>query len=168
MPAASSLEPQAVSRVRHLMLRVDTVQPFEIVDVTTVIDAVVQSSGLSEGLAMVQTRHTTTGVLINEHEPLLFDDLQRMFQRLVPSWPPYAHDDLQRRTVNVTPAERRNGHAHCRAALLRASESIMVADGRLSLGRWQRVLFVDCDGGQPRQLSVTLVGDYRVPARTAI
>ena len=161
MPAAPSLEPQAAARVRHLLLRIDTVLPFEIVDVTTLVDAVVQSSGLSDGLVMIQTRHTTTGVLINEHEPLLFEDLQRMFQRLVPHWPPYAHDDVNRRTVNLTPGERRNGHAHCRAALLRASESLMVADGRLSLGRWQRVLFVDFDGGQRRQLSVTLMGEYR-------
>jgi secondary thiamine-phosphate synthase enzyme len=164
LASAPGLEPQSAPRVRHLLLRVDTVLPFEIVDVTTLVDAVVQSSGLVDGLAMVQTRHTTTGVLINEHEPLLFDDLRRMFQRLAPRWPPYAHDDVSRRTVNLTPGERRNGHAHCRAALLRTSESLMVANGRLSLGTWQRVLFVDFDGGQRRQLSLTLMGDYRAPS----
>ena len=60
--------------------------------------------------------------------------------------------------MNIVPGERRNGHAHCRAALLRASECIAVSGGELDLGRWQRVFFVDFDGGQHRTLSLTFVG----------
>ena len=70
----------------------------------------------------------------------------------------YAHDDFSRRSVNVTPGERRNGHAHCRAALLRTSECVPVTDGRLNLGRWQRVFLVDFNGGQHREVSLTLLG----------
>jgi thiamine phosphate synthase YjbQ (UPF0047 family) len=55
-------------------------------------------------------------------------------------------DDFSRRTVNLMPGERRNGHAHCRAALLRTSESVPVAGGVLTLGRWQRVFLVEFDG----------------------
>jgi thiamine phosphate synthase YjbQ (UPF0047 family) len=75
----------------------------------------------------------------------------------VPAAAPYAHDDFSRR-VALQPGERVNGHAHCRAALLRASETVPVADGALALGRWQRVLFVDCDGGQRREIAVVCVG----------
>jgi secondary thiamine-phosphate synthase enzyme len=101
------------------------------------------------------------GLHINEHEPLLFSDMQAMFERLVPENGSFAHDDFERRTVNLGPGERRNGWAHCRAALLRTSESIPVADRQLSLGRWQRVLLVEFDGGQRREIAVTLHGAFR-------
>ena len=87
-----------------------------------------------------------------------YEDLAARLSCWAPLDLPYAHDDLSRRTVNVIgERERRNGHAHCRAALLRSSETLIVEGGRLCLGRWQRVLFVECDGPQPRDLVVLLM-----------
>src|SRR5207253_2989843 len=125
-------------------------------DITDDINATIARSHLLDGLAVVQTRHTTSGILINEHEPLLLEDLAAMFERLVPSQLECAHDDLRRRTVTIGPGERKNGVAHCRAALLRTSESLVVQNGALALGRWQRVFFVEFDGGQERQVSLML------------
>jgi secondary thiamine-phosphate synthase enzyme len=121
------------------------------------VASVVRRVGLVDGLVAVTTRHTTTGVLVNEHEPLLGLDIAEMLARLAPPTLGYAHDDLARR-AGVPANERANGHAHCQAVLLRASETVPVADGRLALGQWQRVLFVECDGGQRRQVSVTCLG----------
>jgi secondary thiamine-phosphate synthase enzyme len=154
MPATLS----AGRQFRQVVLSVETRRPLEFVDITEAISRVVGEAGLVEGLVVAQTRHTTTGVLINEHEPLLLADLEALFERLVPEAAAYAHDDFSRRTVNIAPGERRNGHAHCRAALLRTSECVPVQDGRLNLGRWQRVFLVDFDGGQHREISVTLLG----------
>ena len=154
-------EAPAGAQVRHLVVSVVTRDPVELVDLTPALAGVVEGLGLRDGVLTVYTRHTTTGLLINEHEPLLFSDLQSMLERLVPKHEPFAHDDFERRTVNLTPGERRNGWAHCRAALLRTSESIPVADARLSLGRWQRVLLVEFDGGQRREIAVTLQGVFR-------
>ena len=117
-------EAPAGAQVRHLVVSVVTRDPVEFVDITPALARVVEGLGLRDGVLTVYTRHTTTGLLINEHEPLLFSDLQAMVERLVPEDGPFAHDDFERRTVNLTPGERRNGWAHCRAALLRTSESI--------------------------------------------
>jgi secondary thiamine-phosphate synthase enzyme len=146
------------SIVRLVVVSVETHRPLEFVDITGALSRAVNEVGMMEGLLIAQTRHTTTGLLINEHEPLLFADLQALFERLAPVAAGYAHDDFTRRTVNVTPGERRNGHAHCRAALLRTSECVPVTRGRLSLGRWQRVFLVEFDGGQHREVSLTLLG----------
>jgi secondary thiamine-phosphate synthase enzyme len=154
-------EAPAGAQVRHLVVSVVTRDRVEFVDITPALAGVVEGLGLRDGVLTVYTRHTTTGLLINEHEPLLFSDLQAMFERLVPEDGPFAHDDFERRAVNLTPGERRNGWAHCRAALLRTSESIPVAEARLSLGRWQRVLLVEFDGGQRREIAVTLQGVFR-------
>ena len=61
--------------------------------------------------------------------------------------------------MNVTLGERPNGHAHCRALLLPPSACLNVVDGRLQIGRWQRVFFVDLDGPRSRQVTVLLVGN---------
>lgn len=154
MPAAVSTR----CLLRQVVVSVETHRPLEFVDITAAMSRAVDEVGLMEGLLVAQTRHTTTGLMINEHEPLLLADLEAMFVRLVPVAAAYAHDDFSRRSVNVTPGERRNGHAHCRAALLRTSECVPVTDGRLNLGRWQRVFLVDFDGGQRREVSLTLLG----------
>ena len=146
------------SIVRLVVVTVETQRPLEFVDITAAMSRAVNDVGLVDGLLVAQTRHTTTGLLINEHEPLLLGDLEALFERLAPVAADYAHDDFSRRSVNLTPGERRNGHAHCRAALLRTSECVAVAGGRLNLGRWQRVFLVDFDGGQHREISLTLLG----------
>jgi secondary thiamine-phosphate synthase enzyme len=146
------------SVVRHVIISVETHSLLEFVDITAALSRAVDDVGLAEGLLVVQTRHTTTGLLINEHEPLLFADLEALFERVAPAAAAYGHDDFSRRTVNVAPGERLNGQAHCRAALLRTSECVPVTDGRLNLGRWQRVFLVEFDGGQQREISVTLLG----------
>jgi len=141
-----------------------TREPFEFVDITALLARTIDGCGLREGVVHVQTRHTTTGILINEHEPLLLEDLKDLFDRLVPSARLYRHDDFSQRTVNLLPGERINGMAHCRAALLRSSESITVAGGRLTLGRWQRVFVVEFDGPQAREVSVSMLGLFpRLP-----
>jgi len=159
MPRA--VETSGAAHVRHLQISVETRERFEFVDITSALERIVDGLELREGVVTVYTRHTTTGLLINEHEPLLLDDLRTMFERLAPADGPFAHDDFTRRTINLTANERKNGWAHCRAALLRTSESIPVADGRLTLGRWQRVLFVEFDGSQTREIAVTLQGLFR-------
>lgn len=143
-------------RCRHLS--VVTTRSTEFIDITDRLDALVQASAIDNGVIVVQTRHTTTGLIVNEAEPRLLEDLAARLACWAPLDLPYAHDDLSRRTVNVMGArERRNGHAHCRAALLRSSETLVVEGGRLCLGRWQRVLFVESDGPQQRDLVVLLM-----------
>jgi secondary thiamine-phosphate synthase enzyme len=147
--------------MQHVTIAVTTSEAIEFVDLTGALSGVVAGLDVDEGVATVLTRHTTTGLLINEHEPLLLADLRATFERLVPASLPYGHDDFGRRTVNLGPGERRNGPAHCRAALLRASETVPIAGGALALGRWQRLFLVEFDGGQRREVGVTIAGSRR-------
>ena len=148
-----------MARTRHSLEIVST-RSTEFIDVTDRIAAMVRGLGIEQGLVHVQTRHTTTGLLINEAEPRMLEDLAGRFASWAPLDFAYAHDDLSRRVVNIAgPRERRNGHAHCRAALLRSTETVIVEDGLLALGRWQRILFAEFDGPQRRQLNVWAVSD---------
>jgi len=144
--------------VSHQLLDLHTRRPREFVDVTEAVIDHVRSSGVIDGLLTVQTLHTTTGIVINEHEPLLLEDLTEALHRWAPQSATYRHDDLRIRRVNLTPDEPANGHAHAQALLLRTSESLAVVDGDLRLGRWQRIFLAELDGPRQRNLSVTVMG----------
>lgn len=144
--------------VRTEMLPVQTMRPLQIVDLTPALEACVQAASLWTGLVNVQVLHTTMGLMLNEWEPLLHEDLARTLETLAPVDRTYRHDDLARRVPTPPPGERINGHAHCRAMVLRGSETLNVSRGALVLGRWQRVLLAELDGPQARAVSVALLG----------
>jgi secondary thiamine-phosphate synthase enzyme len=140
-------------------IHVTTRHPLEFVDVTDQLEGLVAEVGIRAGILNVQTLHTTTAVVVNEHEPLLLADFQAQLEAAAPRDGRYRHDDMIARTVNMTDAERPNGHAHCRALLLPSSACLNVVQGRLRLGQWQRVFLVELDGPRERDLSVLVVGE---------
>jgi secondary thiamine-phosphate synthase enzyme len=149
----------AISAHIHTRLRIATARPTQFVDLTDQVQALVAEAGVQSGLINIQSLHTTAAVVLNEHEPLLLDDFAAVLERAAPQDAPYQHDDLSVRTVNLVPDERVNGHAHCRALLLTPSACLNIADGRLQLGRWQRLFLVELDGPRVRELSVLILGE---------
>jgi secondary thiamine-phosphate synthase enzyme len=144
---------------RHVGFTLSSRQPTEFIDVTDRLQAIVAVSGLRTGIVNIQSRHTTAAIVVNEHEPLLLDDLAAMLARTAPEYSTYAHDDPLLRSVNLTHDERPNGHAHCRALVLPTSACLNVVRGVVQLGRWQRVFLVELDGPRDRGVSVMLVGE---------
>lgn len=143
---------------RHSRIQVETCRSTEFIDLTDQIEASVSDTGIRDGLVNVQSLHTTTAILVNEHEPLLLADFASLLDRMAPQHAPYRHDDMAARTVNVAPGERPNGHAHCRALLMGSSALLNLAGGRLQLGRWQRVFLVEMDGPRSREVSLLVLG----------
>lgn len=136
---------------------VATKAALEFVDVTRLVAEAVARSGVAEGLVSIQSLHTTAAVIVNEGEPLLLEDLRAALERAAPRRLAYLHDEMDLR-AGVPEDEPANGHAHCKALFLRASETLGVAGGRPLLGRWQRVFLVELDGPRARRLSLTVLG----------
>ena len=147
-----------VSTNRHTRLSITTERPTQFIDLTDQIEEFVAASGIQDGLVNVQSLHTTAAIVLNEHEPLLLSDFSTLLARTAPRAYFYRHDDFDVRTVNMTPDERANGHAHCRALFLGASASLNLAAGRLQRGCWQRVFLVELDGPRTREVSVLILG----------
>ena len=145
---------------RHETIPLTTTRPTEFIDLTDRLERLVTDSAVRCGILVVQTLHTTTAVLVNEHERRLLVDFQALLERLAPEDGTYLHDDPER--VRTLPAgERENGYAHCRALLLPPSVTLTIADGRLRLGKWQRVFLLELDGPRDRQVSVLAIGEGR-------
>lgn len=126
-------------------MELSTSERVEIVDVTAAVaDAV--PADLEAGVCHVFVPHTTAGVVVNEPEPGLLADVERLLRRVVPPEEAYEHD----RTDD-------NAAAHLRSMLLGESVTVPVSAGELALGTWQSVLFVEGDGPRTRRLRVTTV-----------
>jgi isopentenyl-diphosphate delta-isomerase len=130
--------------------------PGDFIDITDDVLALVQRSGIRNGVVAICSSHTTAAIRINENEPLLIEDFKRMLERLVPPGS-YEHDDMERRT-GVPPDEPVNGHAHCRHLLLSSSESLPVVAGQVPLGHYQRVFLIELCSARNRQVTVQVVG----------
>ncbi len=128
----------------------------ELIDITPVAKAAVESSGVQEGVAFVTTLHTTTGITINEGLPDVEQDLVHMIERLAPTdSPAYNHA----RFLPSDGAMAINSACHQRAALLGMQVAFPVEGGQLTLGGRQTIYFVELDGPLRRQYIVHVIGD---------
>lgn len=139
------------------LVELRTEERLQFIDLTELVAERVRRSGIGHGLVCVQTRHTTTAVVVNENEPLLIEDAKRMLERLAPRDARYRHNQLHRRP-HAAPGESRNGDAHCRALLLGSSETLAIVEGALHLGQWQRVFLVELDGPRLRTACIVVMG----------
>ena len=144
---------------RHTRLRIRTAQPAEFVDITDRVSSLAAEAGLTLGFINVQALHTTAAIVVNEHEPRLLEDFLARLDALAPRDGAYRHDSAERSPTD--PEERPNGHAHCQALLLSPAACLNIVDGRLLLGRWQRVFLLELDGPRARDLAIVMAGEGR-------
>ena len=130
----------------------------EFVDVTDWVQDIVEETGVQHGTVVVYSTHTTTAVVINEMEPLLLEDIGHILEHFAPREGGYQHNDFEIRTVNMNDDEPPNGHAHCQQIVMGTSETLPIISGRLQLGMYQRIFFIELDRPRPRHLIVQVMG----------
>jgi secondary thiamine-phosphate synthase enzyme len=140
-------------------IRIETQHPTQFIDLTDEVRAFVEASKVHTGLVNIHGLHTTTAVIVNEHDPPLLSDVAALLERLAPQDGFYRHDNVGLRTSNCVLGDRPNGHSHCRALLLAPSVSLNIASGRLQLGTWQRIFLVELDGPRTRSISIVAIGE---------
>ncbi len=123
-------------------IRARTTKPIEIIDITSQVSALLLASGLDRGQVTVISRHTTAFININEKEERLLEDMETWLKRFVPKDGNYLH--------NISPIDgRHNAHSHLLGLFMNSSETIPFSEGKLLLGQWQSIFFVELDG--PRE-----------------
>jgi secondary thiamine-phosphate synthase enzyme len=127
-------------------MNIQTTSRTELVDITDRVCAVIKESCTENGICVISTRHTTSGIIINENEAGVRSDILDMLETLVPENKSYAHNQLDN-----------NADAHLRAVLVGGSEIIPIEDGRPVLGTWQSVFFVELDGPRTRYVDVKIL-----------
>ncbi len=140
-------------------LKIETTRAPEFIDITQQVRECVSESRVLNGLVVVFSRHTTAAIKINEHEPLLLQDMEQFLERMSPRDGEYRHNDFTVRTVNMTEDECPNGHSHCQHLLLGTSESIPLVDGIMQFGRWQSIFLIELDHPRPREVVIQILGE---------
>lgn len=126
-------------------LKVRTNKKAEVIDITSQVAEAVKAANVSEGLCCIFVPHATAAVVVNENDDMqIGQDLLDALDKMVPEGV-WRHDKIDS-----------NGAAHLKSAILGPSETIPVQNGRLALGTWQSVMFVELDGPRDRKVMVSV------------
>ena len=133
-----------MSRTVHV-LELQTQKEDAFHDLTAKVKACVQASGATSGAVVVFCPHTTAGLTVQENtDPALKADLLAALDRMAPADGPWQHGEG-------------NAHAHMKAALLGSSCTVPIENGKLLLGQWQAIYFVEFDGPRRRTVQVKVL-----------
>lgn len=139
--------------IQSKTIQLDTKTRVQLFDLTQQVKQFVAESGVRNGMGVVSTLHTTTGVFYTETQAALWDDVDAFLRRLVADKTGYKHNDPA-----LSDCERKNAAAHLRAIMLGGSLALQVEDGALVLGQFQRIIFAELDGPRPRSVRMQFMG----------
>ncbi|WP_200908426.1 secondary thiamine-phosphate synthase enzyme YjbQ [Rossellomorea vietnamensis] len=128
-------------------LTIDTKKRDEMIDITRYVQDIINRSGMTEGLVVVQSLHTTAGITVNENaDPDVKTDFIRRLDELYP-W--HHTSDLH---------GEGNTAAHLKTSTVGHSQTVIVSNGELLLGTWQGIYLCEFDGPRSgRKVSVKAI-----------
>ena len=123
----------------------------DIIDITGRVISIVNKSTITNGLVTIFCSGSTGAITTIEYESGVINDLKKAIEKIAPSDIPYEHD---KRWGDG------NGFSHVRAALMNPSLSVPIVKGKMSLGTWQQIVFIDFDNrGRERDIVVQVIGE---------
>ena len=130
-------------------IKIKTKEANEFLKITDDVEKVVGESKIKNGMVFVNALHNTAALIIQEDDPTIHKDLVKFFEKILPLKEKYFHD--YEGNVNAT--------AHLKSNLLKNFLNVPVKDGRLLLGTWQDIFFVELFEAREREIFVTVIGE---------
>ncbi len=125
---------------------VNTASRMEFVDITANLQRIIDDNDVDSGLLVAYNPHTTAGITINEGaDPAVQSDLITILRHIIPLEFPYKHLEG-------------NSPSHMMASLTGSSVTVIIENGRLLLGTWQRIFFCEYDGPRNRKVWWKILG----------
>ena len=118
----------------------------DIIDITSQIENLVEKSSVKEGICLVFCSGSTCGITTMEYEEGLKKDLKRILDKIAPMSDNYEHCKKWGDC---------NGFSHIRSSLIKPSLMVPIESGRLTLGTWQQIVFLDFDK-RPREREIVV------------
>ena len=112
--------------------------PMEMVYITEEVQQFLAEHQAENGFCFIYNPHTTAGITINEGaDPAVRHDIINGLKEIVPMKLAYRHREG-------------NSPSHIMSSLIGCSTTVVVDDGNLLLGTWQRIFFCEFDGPRTR------------------
>lgn len=120
----------------------------EMIDITNLVKDLLRQSSIREGIAVIYSPHTTAGITINENaDPDVRHDVLLRLDEVFP----WEHEKYRHIEGNTA--------AHLKAITTGTSQTVLIHEGRLMLGRWQGIYFCEFDGPRRRNCLVRFIED---------
>ena len=133
-------------KIKNHSIKINTNKNFEIIDITSTINELID---VENGIISIFSKHSTSAIVVNENESGLLKDLEFTLDNLITDKFTYQHDRIDD-----------NAKSHLKSFLLSSSECLPIKNGRLDLGTWQSVFFIELDGPRHnRSISLTIIGE---------
>ncbi len=129
-------------------LEINTNERIEILDITDKVENIVNQNGYKNGILNLYVLHTTAAITLNEYEPNLEEDLKRIIKEIFKPDGNWKHNLIDN-----------NAHAHLASSLIGNSRSLLIESGKIVLGTWQRILFIELDGPRKRMIKIVFIGE---------
>jgi len=145
-------------------IKFKTNKQFEINDLTSKAEEIVLNSGIKSGILTVFSLHTSATLAVNEKESCFFKDFEEFASRIVPKEKYYRHNDLNVRTENLVCSpeteECLNGDSHIQHMFIGyPSVTLIIEEGKIILGQWQRIFFIELDQKRDREVLFHIMGE---------
>lgn len=121
----------------------------EVFNLTTQIKAAMEKSGFRDGIILVSSFHSNSAVIVNDDEPGFLEDLDAWLSQIAPLRDDYKHKGRFESSSAI----------HFQSLLLHHQVIVSFTEGRLDLGPWQAILFVELHGLRPKRILVKVMGD---------
>ena len=132
-------------------LSIHTKREGDISDITGEVSEAVVGTRLKNGIVTIFVPGSTGALTTIEYEPGLLNDLPDMLERIAPKNLEYEHEKTW---------HDGNGHSHVRASLIGPSLTVPFVNGRLTLGTWQQIIFMELDvRSRVRNLVIQIIGE---------
>jgi secondary thiamine-phosphate synthase enzyme len=140
------------TQLETLALKTD--EKHQLINITSRVKEIVNSSGIKNGFIGLFSQHTTAALMVSEFQNALLDDIRGFLHRVVADDLPYRHNSPE-----YSDCDRQNAAAHLRSLLFNNSVVLPVCGGELVLGQFQSVILAELDGPRERNLKVQFLGE---------
>ncbi|UCC59432.1 MAG: YjbQ family protein [Dehalococcoidia bacterium] len=132
-------------------LWINVKQPMDFINITPQVEECLQESGIKNGLVLIHAMQVTASVLIDVDEIGLRQDYEHWLEDLAP------HDPITRYHHNRR--GEANADAHLKRQVLGRGITLAATDGKLELGWWEQIFYIELDGLHGEYVLVKIIGD---------
>ncbi len=120
------------------------------INITPEVETCLRSSGIKEGLCLVNAMHITASVFINDNESGLHLDFEKWLEELAPEKPHsrYAHNGFED-----------NADAHLKRQVMGREVVVAITNGKLDFGPWEQIFYGEFDGMRPKRILIKIIGE---------
>ena len=136
----------SIHHTEYLHLKIP--QRYGLVNVTSLVEQVVERSQVRDGFCFVSTMHITAGIYINDAESGLLHDIAQWIEKLAPYGEKYLHHETG----------EDNADAHLKSYLTNHALTAPVSRGELDFGTWQQIFYAEFDGMREKRILVKVCG----------